>query len=661
MNLNHRQINLIEEILYSKQLKLSHFAKNNNVSRQTIYEDIEFINYWLGQNNFGKIVKHEGVLTLNLSDYTKITESIALIRHQWNFYDKNERIAWIIFQLLFYDHVTTDILRDLSQVSKTTIVNDMKEIRELMQVHNIQLVHIQGKYQFLGDEINVRIALLNSLSSYIKHFYHDKMLKNIYKKFVTELAITNYSKLSLDILALGIAISVRRNAQGYYLTQLLDNEYIQTNEEEEILAILINKGFVSGENIYEQQYILFLIHAFIKIIPSKNYVDIIEYYTSFTILKFKFINTQDFYWSELEEIIFYHFLSLIFRQKLGIVLFNTLLQDIQTKYSYIYYCSKHILMEMLGNQTEELLLIHEAGYLSLLFLTQLDAAIKNIKPNVLVVCYEGISASRVLAQQLEAINLDINIVSTSSFENINEYEAGVDYIISTIPLNNVSKPTIYVRSILTAIDKKKILKIFKIKGDSTLSINEFFNIIQKHVDSSQLQQIMQEVLHNVTDITTEQDNLERSDMKIMLSDLLNKETIQVKKSCTSWEDALQLVAQPLLDNQNITPQYLTKIKENLTQFGEYIILRDGFALPHARPEDGVLKIGMSLLKLEEPVYMNNNLKQPIYLIVVLAAEDAQKHLTALSNLVDYIADDDDFEKILKITEKSELVNLFAKN
>lgn len=147
----------------------------------------------------------------------------------------------------------------------------------------------------------------------------------------------------------------------------------------------------------------------------------------------------------------------------------------------------------------------------------------------------------------------------------------------------------------------------------------------------------------------------------MINDVLTEETIQFKKRCSSWDEALDLVAKPLLDNGNIKESYIVKIKGNLADFGEYIMLRDGFALPHARPEDGVEKMGMSFLKLEEPVFLSDNKKYPIYVIVMLAAIDSHKHLHALSNLVDCIAEDEDFAELLTINSASELYEFIERH
>jgi len=146
----------------------------------------------------------------------------------------------------------------------------------------------------------------------------------------------------------------------------------------------------------------------------------------------------------------------------------------------------------------------------------------------------------------------------------------------------------------------------------------------------------------------------------VLSELLTEECIQFLPSCKDWDEALHIVAQPLLQAQKIDERYVHVIRENISNGkANYLVLREGFALPHARPEDGVNETGMSLLKLEDPVYFNDDPSSPIYLIVLIASIDSETHLRALSTLVEYVAEDEDFEQLKEMKHKIELLTLMA--
>src|SRR5690606_36778323 len=80
------------------------------------------------------------------------------------------------------------------------------------------------------------------------------------------------------------------------------------------------------------------------------------------------------------------------------------------------------------------------------------------RKSVLLVCNNGIGTSRLLQHQLEGLFSTVDVVdcvSLRDFEN-NSYE--VDFVISTIPLEEKGKPVFVVSPILTEIEKEKLLK-----------------------------------------------------------------------------------------------------------------------------------------------------------------------------------------------------------
>ncbi|MFT4186784.1 MAG: PTS sugar transporter subunit IIA [Micrococcaceae bacterium] len=118
----------------------------------------------------------------------------------------------------------------------------------------------------------------------------------------------------------------------------------------------------------------------------------------------------------------------------------------------------------------------------------------------------------------------------------------------------------------------------------------------------------------------------------MLTELLTDETIQITNEKLNWEEAIELAAQPLLKEKIIEDEYITAMIDRVKEFGAFINVGDRVALPHARPEDGVNKVGMSLLKTNETVHLLDKKEHPITLFICLAAADNESHLAALAGL-----------------------------
>lgn len=143
----------------------------------------------------------------------------------------------------------------------------------------------------------------------------------------------------------------------------------------------------------------------------------------------------------------------------------------------------------------------------------------------------------------------------------------------------------------------------------------------------------------------------------MLKEMLNGK-VQIVESVKDWQEALRIAAKPLLDAENIEARYIDSIIENVIKNGPYIVLIDGVAMPHSRPEEGVIKKGMSLLKVKNGVDFYQTEKK-VYLFFTLAAEDADSHQDAIADLADALGDDDLLKKIIEenLTEE-EILNLF---
>ena len=143
----------------------------------------------------------------------------------------------------------------------------------------------------------------------------------------------------------------------------------------------------------------------------------------------------------------------------------------------------------------------------------------------------------------------------------------------------------------------------------------------------------------------------------MLKEML-KEKIQIIEDAENWEEAIKISAKPLLDNNNIEYRYVDSIINNIYKYGPYIVLVDGAAMPHSRPEDGVIKMGMSFLKIKNGIdfYKTEN---KVYLFFTLAAEDSSSHQDAMSELADILGNDNLVKKIIQedLTEE-EILNLF---
>ena len=119
----------------------------------------------------------------------------------------------------------------------------------------------------------------------------------------------------------------------------------------------------------------------------------------------------------------------------------------------------------------------------------------------------------------------------------------------------------------------------------------------------------------------------------MLSELLTEGNIRFLPAAADWHEAVRLCAEPLLQSGAISARYAEAMVHTVELHGPYIVVDEGLALPHARPEDGAVRPGMGMLILETPVDL---LGQSVWVFVALAAADANAHLSTLKELAELV-------------------------
>lgn len=138
----------------------------------------------------------------------------------------------------------------------------------------------------------------------------------------------------------------------------------------------------------------------------------------------------------------------------------------------------------------------------------------------------------------------------------------------------------------------------------------------------------------------------------MLREMLEN-NINVVDEVSCWQEAIKVAAIPLKENGFIKEEYISAMVENVVKNGPYIVIMPGIAIPHSRPEHGVLKTGVSLLKLSKSVKFPED--RDVELIIVLAANDSEMHLQLISGLTNLLMEDESMEKLFLAKSKEEVL------
>ena len=144
----------------------------------------------------------------------------------------------------------------------------------------------------------------------------------------------------------------------------------------------------------------------------------------------------------------------------------------------------------------------------------------------------------------------------------------------------------------------------------------------------------------------------------MLIDYIDSRLIQFQVTAVNWQDAVRKGG-ALLVNQNIcTECYVETCIQAIESMGPYMVISPGIALAHSRPEDGALKIGMSIITLATPVCFGNEANDPVKLLITFCGIDHHSHIEMLKELATFLMDDENQKFLLSVKTFNELMDYF---
>ncbi|CAH0226078.1 PTS sugar transporter subunit IIA [Erwinia aphidicola] len=143
----------------------------------------------------------------------------------------------------------------------------------------------------------------------------------------------------------------------------------------------------------------------------------------------------------------------------------------------------------------------------------------------------------------------------------------------------------------------------------------------------------------------------------MLTDWINNSNLKLLTHTDNWQKAVEIALQPMIDNGAVEPRYLNAIYDMHKQIGPYYVLGEGIAMPHARPEEGVIRTALSLLIVSEGVSFGSEDNDPVYVIFALAAVDSHSHIEMIASLSQLFCEDGVVERLRQAREPSAVLEI----
>jgi PTS system ascorbate-specific IIA component len=135
--------------------------------------------------------------------------------------------------------------------------------------------------------------------------------------------------------------------------------------------------------------------------------------------------------------------------------------------------------------------------------------------------------------------------------------------------------------------------------------------------------------------------------------------VLLQRSAESWREAISFAGEGLVAAGATTAAYTQAMIDVVEENGPYIVIAPGFALAHARPSAEVLRWGMSLVTLAEPVEFGSAANDPVSVVFSLAALDHDKHLELLSEFAARFGQENFVNTLLTCSTEGEIRALLA--
>lgn len=140
--------------------------------------------------------------------------------------------------------------------------------------------------------------------------------------------------------------------------------------------------------------------------------------------------------------------------------------------------------------------------------------------------------------------------------------------------------------------------------------------------------------------------------------LVNADDIELNVSAADWQDAVRRSGNILVNNGYVTREYVDAMIQTVKTLGPYIVVAPGLAMPHASRSNGVLKSGISIMTLSEPVRFGNTSNDPVHLLIGLAGSNDDLHLKIIQAIATIFEDGEMLERITTCSSKTTIAEIF---
>ena len=671
-------INLV--INSNDEITVKDISNLYNITERSIRYDIDELNVFFQEKNNKDIIEINNNRLKILYSENEIEDIVENIKEKEYFLSENERVNILSYEIfLSKNEFILQYFTEKYNLSKTTVRYSLKELNKIISEYGLVIdMNNNRGYKIIGSEINIRKYIINILREYIKNTKEKKIeydplkkiIQKFYKKSRIEESKSTINKIldytgktisdeAFETLQLFLFISVIRNKNSHEIEEDVENEIFLSKTKEfskirEILEKIENikekdihyfVDFFLGSYSYNLEYSYFLnwilieslIDQFIKLLSDKLKVNL----TEDKILRKELLN---------------HIKPAIYRMKNKFKLTESILSEVKKQYMELFIKTKSslkIISDFIDLSFDE----DEAAFITVMIQRAImrnnPFTLLKKDPNILIVCGLGYSSSRFLYENINnrfQVNI-IDIIPFNQLENYN-YLKKADIIISTLDFKLDGMDVITVNAVMNEKDILKLKNYGLPEKKSKIKLSELLSIIRKVSDETESKkQLMRNFGENIYD-----DMGEKSETGKSFVELLSEKSIKLNVAANNLDEVIEITGQTMIDSGLVKEEYTDELKNQIIQYGKYILVGDKTILPHGQLLKNVRETGFSLITLKKGIdFFGSEIK----IVICLASRNKDEHLRAILELNRYLKNPD-FETELLNKENSEELTDYLK-
>lgn len=465
---DNRQANILSVLRKNSALNIEMLAQRFGVSERTVRNDIKDINREL--KNSGLVEINQGKCSLRVFDTRDFQNAYARIIETDDLMNSSQKRQEYVFAKLMraMEPVLTDDIAYEMNIGRSTLISDLKKLRQTMEKYELEIVGKTSKGLALGgSELNIRKFVMENLfdSIYQNYPQDELMLGKIREAMAeknfeesTQKMFENYMTLMFDRFLTGHVITrmpekyynlVSRNSFSF-VDKLIDDIskefYIEIPVEEKIFAFLPIIGMrtpADSKNMYS-------IELDEKIRPLLQKI-VEQIRQELNIL----IDTHEF-----TEKFMYHIMFMINRLRYNVHIDNPMFEDIHYKYPLAFKMAE-IATRVIEEDAQVEVTQAEMGYLAAYFGVFLEVNTLNQKQQkIAVVSDKGRVTAQLFAVQIRKVidsssQLDILSPSEAVSGILDQYDI---VICTTEHIIECECPVIYIHEIFDENELKNKLR-----------------------------------------------------------------------------------------------------------------------------------------------------------------------------------------------------------